>query len=102
VKKINKNNWHEFIRLGYRLFFGSGAACLQKLIGKFLQVAESYNNLEITHILTLGETPWTEARYAEHLRVNAFFWGGGRVKQCSEVMPIIHRVFYRTPPPLNG
>ena len=77
MKQINKNNWHEFIRSGYRLFFGSGAACPQKLIGEFLKVAESYNNLEITHILTLGETPWADARYAEHLKVNAFFLGRG-------------------------
>ena len=77
MKEINQHNWNQFIRSGYRIFFGSGAACPQKLIEAFLAVSHQFSDIELTHILTLGKTPWTDKSYENHLNVNAFFLGPG-------------------------
>ncbi|MBS0658736.1 MAG: acetyl-CoA hydrolase/transferase family protein [Verrucomicrobia bacterium] len=72
---LQPSDWPKFIRHGYRLYFGSHAACPQALIASFLSVAEQFHDLEVVHILTLGEAPWLEERYRPHLRLNSFFLG---------------------------
>ncbi|WDE99291.1 GNAT family N-acetyltransferase [Lentisphaera profundi] len=74
---LEDKDWGQYIRSGYRIFFGSGAACPQKLIQRFLDNSQQFNDIELTHILTLGETPWTDEKYKDHLRVNSFFLGPG-------------------------
>ena len=77
MKELDDKDWGEYIRSGYRIFFGSGAACPHQLIKRFLDHSKQFNNIELTHILTLGETPWADEKYKDHLRVNSFFLGPG-------------------------
>ena len=76
MKRLD-GNWHNYIKNGYRLFFGSGAACPHSLINKFLEHSGEFYNLEVVHILTLGETPWISTKLEEHIRCNSFFLGPG-------------------------
>ncbi len=77
MRTLKPLDWHAFLKSGYRVFIGSGAACPHALVGQFLEQAVDYQNLEICHILTLGETPWGQPQYSKHLRINAFFLGPG-------------------------
>lgn len=69
--------WPELIRNGNRLFVGSNAAVPLALMEEFLRHVEQFRDLEIVHILTLGETPWTAPSYLPHLRTNSLFLGAG-------------------------
>lgn len=72
---LTPERWSDFIRSGYRLYFGSHGACPHALIGEFLKESHRFSDLEIVHILTLGEAPWTKPEYAGSMRVNSFFLG---------------------------
>jgi len=77
MQKITESSWNQYIKNGYRIFVGSGAACPQILIDSFLQSIEQFQDLELVHILTLGESKWSAPKYRERLRINAFFLGAG-------------------------
>ena len=75
MQRLMKRGWKRFLKSGYRVFLGSGAACPHTLIKSFLTNVHQFQNLEIIHILTLGDTPWTRPEFKEHLAKNAFFLG---------------------------
>lgn len=65
----------ELIRPGQHVFVGSGAAAPQALVGALVAHAERFLDNQISHILTLGEAPYVEARFARQFRHNAYFIG---------------------------
>jgi acyl-CoA hydrolase/GNAT superfamily N-acetyltransferase len=73
----NPNSWKKFIKNGFRIFLGTGAACPHALIDLFLESAEHFSDLEFVYLLTLGKTPWTDPKYEQTLRVNTFFLDQG-------------------------
>lgn len=77
MQTLGPEGWQNFLKSGYRIFIGSGAACPHTLVGQFLEQAVNYQNLEVCHILTLGETPWSQPQFDGHLKINAFFLGPG-------------------------
>jgi len=77
MEAITGLNWKHFIKNGYRIFIGSGAACPHTLINRFLESVRHFYDLEFVHILTLGETTWADPKYQDHLKINAFFLGAG-------------------------
>ncbi|MCP4297635.1 MAG: GNAT family N-acetyltransferase [Proteobacteria bacterium] len=77
MEKLTDQNLNRYIKNGYRLFFGSGAACPQVLINQFLESVHKFYDLELVHILTLGDACWTDPKYKPYFRVNAFFLGKG-------------------------
>ena len=74
---LQPTDWRKYIRSGYRLYFGSHGACPHALIGQFLGQVHHFNDLEVVHIMTLGGAPWSDPKYAPHLRLNSFFLGAG-------------------------
>jgi len=62
------------VRAGQRVFVGSGAGEPQTLV-EALAAQESLSDTEIVHILTLGVAPYTEPRFGERFRHNAYFIG---------------------------
>ena len=74
---LQPKDWKKFVKPGGRIFIGSGPGCPHALIQSLLDRMRSkhFFDLEFVHILTLGETPWLEARYQDSLRVNALFLG---------------------------
>jgi len=77
MERLKSDNWGDYIKNGYRVFVGSGAACPQTLMRRFVKVAPRFNDLQVVHIMTLGPTPWCSPKLSESLRVNAFFLGAG-------------------------
>ncbi len=63
------------IRSGQRVFVGSNCAEPQTLVEALTSRADSLTDTEIVHILTLGIAPYSEARFENKFRHNAFFIG---------------------------
>lgn len=60
---------------GMRVFVGSGCAAPQTLIEALGRRGENLFDMEIVHILTLGDAPYAKKGLLEHFRHNAFFIG---------------------------
>ncbi len=69
-------DWRAVLRPGSHLYLGGGAACPLALVEAMLREEKRFSDLELMHGRILGPTPWTEARYRDNLRVNAFFPSG--------------------------
>jgi acyl-CoA hydrolase/GNAT superfamily N-acetyltransferase len=63
------------IRPGSRIFIGSGCAEPRFLIGSLVKQAADFPDTELVNILTMSVSPYTEERYADSFRLNAFFIG---------------------------
>lgn len=77
MERLKSGDWEKYIKSGYRIFVGSGAACPHGLMRRFVRVARRFQDLQVVHIMTLGATPWCSPKLSEHLAVNAFFLGPG-------------------------
>lgn len=66
-KALNK------IGRGDRVFVGSGAAEPQYLVNELVDLAGEFYDTEIFHIQTLGVAPYTEEKFRDSFRHNAFF-----------------------------
>jgi len=62
------------VRHGHRVFIGSGAGEPQLLV-KELSSRSDLSDTEIVHILTLGVATYTEPRFGDRFRHNAYFIG---------------------------
>ena len=72
---LRDDDWARYIKSGDRIFFGSFGGCPHTLIGKFLEQSHRFSDIEIVHLLTLGDAPWTAPEYSDSLRLNSFFLG---------------------------
>ncbi|MFO7992299.1 MAG: GNAT family N-acetyltransferase [Thermoplasmata archaeon] len=58
---------------GDRVFIGSGAAEPQHLVNSLVELANEFYDTEIFHIQTLGVAAYTEDKFEDRFRHNAFF-----------------------------
>lgn len=77
MQRLTSSDWGNYIKNGYRVFVGSGAACPHGLMRRFVKAAKNFQDVEVMHIMTLGSTPWCSPTLAERIKVNAFFLGAG-------------------------
>lgn len=73
------------IQAGNRVFIGSACGEPQALVRALVESGENAEDTELLNVLTMGVAPYTELRYAERFRANAFFIGHGlreAVGQC--------------------
>ncbi len=63
----------DVIGRGDRVFVGSGAAEPQHLVQELVELASEFYDTEIFHIQTLGVAPYTEEKFKDRFRHNAFF-----------------------------
>ena len=61
------------IRPGQRVFIGTGCAQPQELVRALSERSDKLADVEIIHLLTLGDAPYAHAELSEHFRVNSFF-----------------------------
>jgi acyl-CoA hydrolase len=66
----------ERVRSGDRVFIHSVAAAPQVLIRALTDRASELRDVEIVHLHTEGEAPYSKPEFADSFRVNAFFVGG--------------------------
>ena len=74
---LQPKDWKKFVKPGDRIFIGSGPGCPHALVRSLLERVHKkhFYDLEMVHILTLGESPWLDARFRDTLKVNALFLG---------------------------
>jgi acyl-CoA hydrolase/GNAT superfamily N-acetyltransferase len=73
------------IKTGNRVFIGSACGEPLALVRAMVESGEHAEDMELLNVLTMGVAPYTELRYAERFRANAFFIGHGlreAVGQC--------------------
>jgi acyl-CoA hydrolase/GNAT superfamily N-acetyltransferase len=63
------------IRPGNRIFVGTGCAVPSLLVKTLETISSKLRDTEIMHILTVGDTPYTNEQFCENFRCNAFFIG---------------------------
>ncbi len=61
------------IKPGSRVFIGTGCAQPLALVDAMVARAEELIEIEIVHLLTLGQAPYAKRDLAKHFRVNSFF-----------------------------
>ena len=72
------------IRRGDKVFIGSGAAEPQILVKALIESAGRLADTRIMHIMTLGVAPYTEEKFTDQFRHNAFFIGANTRQAVSE------------------
>ena len=72
------------IRRGDKVFIGSGAAEPQILVKALIDSAGRLADTRIMHIMTLGVAPYTEEKFTDQFRHNAFFIGANTRHAVSE------------------
>jgi len=65
----------EKVRNGMRVFVGSGCAAPQQLVAALATRGPKLFDVEIIHIMTLGEAPYAGPEWLESFRHNSFFIG---------------------------
>lgn len=68
------------VRSGHRVLVGSGCAVPQELVEALCRRAKALEDVEVCHLLTVGEAPYTSPELRGHLRHNAFFIGANTRK----------------------
>ncbi len=72
------------IRRGDKVFIGSGAAEPQILVKSLIESAGRLADTRIMHIMTLGVAPYTEEKFTDQFRHNAFFIGANTRQAVAE------------------
>lgn len=88
------------IRRGDKVFIGSGAAEPQTLVKALIDTAGRLADTRIMHIMTLGVAPYTEEKFTDQFRHNAFFIGANTRKAVAEGRADYTPVFLSEIPPL--
>ena len=65
----------QLIRPGGRIFIGSGCAVPGLLVQTLSEMGGRLRDTEIIHILTIGDTPYTDEKFCNNFRCNTFFVG---------------------------
>lgn len=80
----NKIEWHELLKSGNRVFIGSNAAVPNALIDSLIADGKGIDDIELTHIVTLGASQWALPEYKNRFKVNTFFIHGDNVRKAVE------------------
>lgn len=72
------------IRRGDKVFIGSGAAEPQTLVKALIETSGRLADTRIMHIMTLGVAPYTEEKFTDQFRHNAFFIGANTRQAVAE------------------
>jgi len=77
-------DWPTLVRPGSRVFLGSYAAVPAALVDSLLAQYRELVDVELLHLLTLGDSPWGDARYHGHLNANSLYLGPGVQQALAE------------------
>jgi len=67
--------WRHLIKSGGRIFIGSNAAVPNLLVRDLIDNAGQLRDIEVVHILTVGENAWVDEAHHDLFRVNSMFLG---------------------------
>lgn len=72
------------VKRGDKVFIGSGAAEPQLLVKALIETSGRLADTRIMHIMTLGVAPYTEEKFTDQFRHNAFFIGANTRQAVAE------------------
>ena len=70
-------DWKSILVSGKRMFIGSNAAVPKALLEDLIENSQGFSDIELVHILTLGEPFWAAHKYRELFKINSLFLGDG-------------------------
>ena len=73
----------ECVRSGYRVWIEPGCATPSPLVEALVERGAELRDVEVLHMMTLGEAPYTRPEFAGHFRHNALFLGEN-VRQAAQ------------------
>ena len=68
-------NWKKLLKSGNRIFIGSNAAVPNTLINDLIKHSGELHDIEVVHILTMGENIWAKKEYSDLFKINSLFLG---------------------------
>jgi acyl-CoA hydrolase/RimJ/RimL family protein N-acetyltransferase len=80
----NKIEWHTLLTSGNRVFIGSNAAVPNALVNSLINDGKGIDDIELTHISTLGENKWARLEHKNRFKINTFFIYGEEVRKAVE------------------
>lgn len=72
------------IKSGDRVYVGAGCAMPHSLVGALVNRADELEDVEIVHILTVGEAAYADKKYEKNFNVRNLFIGGNVRKEVQE------------------
>ena len=63
------------VKAGNRVFLGSACGEPQELVRALVETGGNIEDTEVLNVLTMGVAPYTDPRYSDRFRANAFFIG---------------------------
>ncbi len=75
-------HWPDLIKSGSRVFIGGNAAVPYALLQHFIDHSSGFSDIELVHMLTLGDTRWAREEYRALFKANTFFIGGDEVRKA--------------------
>lgn len=74
-KVVTAKDAIKIIKPGHRVFVGSACGEPQELIRALVDSAGGVEDTEVLNVLTMGVAPYTDPKYSDRFRANAFFIG---------------------------
>ncbi|NVK54387.1 MAG: GNAT family N-acetyltransferase [Alteromonadaceae bacterium] len=75
-------DWSQLIKSGSRVFVGGNAGVPYALIDDLIAHSRGFSDIELVHMLALGDTRWAKEEYRERFKVNTFFIHGDEVRRA--------------------
>ena len=75
-------NWHKLIKSGSRVFVGGTASVPYALVQHLIENSEGFSDIELVHMLALGDTRWAKEEYKRLFKANTFFIGGEAIRRA--------------------
>jgi len=82
------------IQPGNRVFVGSACGEPQELVRALVDSAGGAEDTEVLNVLTMGVAPYTDPKYADRFRANAFFIGNSMREAVSQVRADYTPIFF--------
>ena len=77
-----KPAWHQLIKSGCRVLVGGNASVPHALVQNLIDNSAGFTDIEMVHMLALGDTRWAKEEYRQLFKVNTFFIGGDEVRRA--------------------
>lgn len=75
-------DWQSLIKSGCRLFVGGNASVPYVLVQHLIDNSAGLSDIELVHMLALGDTRWVREEYKNLFKANTFFIGGKAMRQA--------------------
>lgn len=75
-------DWPTLINSGCRVFVGGTASVPYQLVQHLIDNGHNLSDIEMVHMLALGDTRWAREEFRTRFKVNTFFIGGSEVRRA--------------------